>query len=399
MISPALPGDSYLIMLSVDHLGPFAIFKGALFSLIVVLCVLLAKAIRHRRNLKAVPIRIHVAGTRGKSTTVRLIAAALRAQGMRVLAKTTGTQPRLIAVDGSEIHWSRLGPATIREQSRLLDLAARERVDAIVVECMAIRPEMIRASEWYFVRATTTVITNARDDHQEDLEATGTTMGESLLHVVPQRGRLVISDEIAVKAFSALAFSAGTSIETVVTSSADPLDATRQLAAAVAIDHGVNPALLSQAFSNVRPDPGAFALHPMTIMGRNITFANAFSCNDVGSFKKLWLTRIEGQAAVILLNGRDDRPLRTIAFLNLFGELYPTPRIFVSGCCRQAIARARRSGLGKLPVTKLVTNDPLEVFTLLAAAGDGESTTIWGVGNYRGLGAKLTEYLELRNLC
>ena len=50
-------------------------------------------------------------------------------------------------------------------------------------------------------------------------------------------------------------------------------------------------------------------------------------------------------------------------------------------------------------MTKLVTNDPLEVFTLLAAAGDGESTTIWGVGNYRGLGAKLTEYLELRNLC
>ena len=41
---------------------------------------------RHRRALRQIPIRIHVAGTRGKSTTTRLIAAGLRAGGRRVVA-------------------------------------------------------------------------------------------------------------------------------------------------------------------------------------------------------------------------------------------------------------------------------------------------------------------------
>ena len=34
---------------------------------------------RHQRNVKAIPIRIHVNGTRGKSSVTRLIAAGLRA--------------------------------------------------------------------------------------------------------------------------------------------------------------------------------------------------------------------------------------------------------------------------------------------------------------------------------
>ena len=45
----------------------------------------------HRRNLAKIPLRIHVNGTRGKSSVTRLIAAALRAHGTVTCAKTTGT--------------------------------------------------------------------------------------------------------------------------------------------------------------------------------------------------------------------------------------------------------------------------------------------------------------------
>ena len=48
----------------------------------------------HRRHLKAIPVRIHVNGTRGKSSVTRLIAAGLRQAGMIACAKTTGTLPR-----------------------------------------------------------------------------------------------------------------------------------------------------------------------------------------------------------------------------------------------------------------------------------------------------------------
>src|SRR5436190_20852696 len=60
---------------------------------------------RHRRTLRTIPVRIHVAGTRGKSTTTRLIAAALRAGGRCVVAKTTGAEPRLILPDGRDQMW------------------------------------------------------------------------------------------------------------------------------------------------------------------------------------------------------------------------------------------------------------------------------------------------------
>ena len=41
----------------------------------------LAEYARHRRNLRGIPIRVQVNGTRGKSSVTRLIAAGLRAGG------------------------------------------------------------------------------------------------------------------------------------------------------------------------------------------------------------------------------------------------------------------------------------------------------------------------------
>src|SRR5437764_398066 len=141
------------------HVPDARLFAIALAALAGWILWLALAAWRHRRHLRAVPVRIHVAGTRGKSTTTRLIAAGLRAGGRRVLAKTTGSQPRLILPDGSETTWARRGPAAVREQTRLFAKASRLGVDTVVVECMAIRPEFIWASEKHLVQATTAVIT------------------------------------------------------------------------------------------------------------------------------------------------------------------------------------------------------------------------------------------------
>src|SRR5512136_871056 len=95
-----------------------------------------------RRRLKGIPIRIHVNGTRGKSSVVRLIAAALREAGIRTLAKTTGTLPTLIHPDGREEAIRRRGPSRIQEQIGFIKKAARMRVEAVVVECMALDPSL-----------------------------------------------------------------------------------------------------------------------------------------------------------------------------------------------------------------------------------------------------------------
>src|SRR5690606_28841177 len=74
----------------------FRLFLLSLVLTCVVLTWLAAASALHRRRLAAVPVRIHVAGSRGKTSTARLIGAALRFAGRRVLVKTTGTDPLLI---------------------------------------------------------------------------------------------------------------------------------------------------------------------------------------------------------------------------------------------------------------------------------------------------------------
>ncbi|MCH2454865.1 MAG: poly-gamma-glutamate synthase PgsB, partial [Idiomarina sp.] len=49
------------------------------------------EALKHRWLVSRIPVRVHVNGTRGKTSVTRLIAAGLRAGGKRVCAKTTGS--------------------------------------------------------------------------------------------------------------------------------------------------------------------------------------------------------------------------------------------------------------------------------------------------------------------
>ena len=74
----------------------------------------------HQISLSGIPTRVHVNGTRGKSSVTRLIAAGLRADGLRTFAKTTGTAPRVIDSEGNDRIIHRLRKPSIGEQVRLL---------------------------------------------------------------------------------------------------------------------------------------------------------------------------------------------------------------------------------------------------------------------------------------
>jgi len=80
-----------------------SVFAIVTLSTIVFLLYLLLEYVFHIKNLKSIPVRIHINGTRGKSSVTRLIAAALREAGFKVVAKTTGTLPRVITDQGVEL--------------------------------------------------------------------------------------------------------------------------------------------------------------------------------------------------------------------------------------------------------------------------------------------------------
>src|SRR6478735_4054384 len=163
--------------------GSILLALGAVTALLVVLGAL--EAARHRRNLRSVPIRIHVNGTRGKSSVTRLIAAGLRAGGVVTSAKTTGTLPRFILPDGSEEPIYRVGPPSVAEQFEVARRARRLGVRALVVECMALDPELQWVSTSELVRPTHVVITNVRADHLDVMGPTTIDVARALCGTVP----------------------------------------------------------------------------------------------------------------------------------------------------------------------------------------------------------------------
>jgi len=166
-----------------------------LIPLVVALAVLLALGWLERRARdrawRSIPIRVHVNGTRGKSTVTRLIWSALREAGIATVAKTTGTEPRLLLPDGSERPVRRLAPASIREQLQLLRAARRHRARAVVAECMAIDPELQWVSERRMLHASIAVVTNVRPDHVEVMGESEASIAGCLANMIPPGGLVV----------------------------------------------------------------------------------------------------------------------------------------------------------------------------------------------------------------
>jgi len=126
----------------------------------------------HQRVLATIPLRIHVNGTRGKSSVTRLIAAGLRAGGLRTFAKTTGTAPRVIDMEGKDRIIHRLRLPSIGEQVRLMSFFSKEKPDAMVMECMAVQPQYQWIAEHQMIQSQIGVITNTRPDHLEEMGPT-----------------------------------------------------------------------------------------------------------------------------------------------------------------------------------------------------------------------------------
>ena len=114
-----------------------------IISLVILLIILLiigiVESYLHIYYLKNIPIRIHVNGARGKSSVTRLIASGLRENGGKVLAKTTGSSPRIINEKGQDIAIHRLRSASIGEQVRVIRNFSKQNIDILIIECMAVQ--------------------------------------------------------------------------------------------------------------------------------------------------------------------------------------------------------------------------------------------------------------------
>ena len=77
------------------------IFTIILLVLIVVLGLVEYRG--HQKTIGRIPHRIHVNGTRGKSSVTRLITGGLQRGTMKVMGKTTGTMPCYLLPSGKQV--------------------------------------------------------------------------------------------------------------------------------------------------------------------------------------------------------------------------------------------------------------------------------------------------------
>src|SRR5262245_7480329 len=150
---------------------------------------------RHQARLEQLDVRVHVNGIRGKSTVTRLVASVLREGGFVTIAKTTGSAARVIGPHGEEDPIPRRGAATINEQVDIVRRHVTDGVEALVIECMAVNPLYQRYSQERIVRSDITVITNVREDHQEQLGESLEEIADSMSVTIPRGGVLITAED------------------------------------------------------------------------------------------------------------------------------------------------------------------------------------------------------------
>src|SRR5574342_689952 len=162
------------------------------FSVLVFLLYLICERIAMNRQRNAIPLRISVTGTRGKSSVVRMIASMLREDGRKVIAKTTGSQARFVLPDAQEIEIARRGVTSIIEQKRLIKKAAKIKADCLVAEIMSIHPENHCVESQQILQPHIVVITNVRQDHTEAMGETKEEIAAVLSLDIPAKARVFV---------------------------------------------------------------------------------------------------------------------------------------------------------------------------------------------------------------
>lgn len=343
------------------------------------LLLLVGESRRAARDRAAIPHIVHVNGIRGKSSTARLIAAGLAAGGLRTYCKTTGTDPMTIDVNGVEAPIRRVGCTNIREQLGILHRAAAQNAEVLVVECMAVQPELQRVAQHRMLKADIGVITNVRRDHTDVMGDTLPEIADALANTVPQNGVLFTAENEAASLapLAACAKRLNTRFVPVTPDDDTPRDIdfadNVALALAVCAELGVPRDTAIEGLRRYHPDPYTLSVYRLGD-APGVLFVNALSANDIQSTRIIYdlqAARWGGTYArpVLLLNNRAERGSRTRDMLALAVSLHPK-EIFLLGAAQGYLTRELARRLPGVPVRRC-KNDAQKVFNQLAGLPAG----------------------------
>ena len=368
----------------------------------------------HQKRILSIPIRIHVNGTRGKSSVTRLIGAALREGGIKTITKVTGTYPRLILENGCEVDIYRKAGANIIEQLSIVKYASNRNAQAIVMECMAIEPQYQWITETKMLHSTIGVITNVRLDHIDVMGYTLSEIAEALGNTIPRKQNLFTAEKNLFHNLKKIADQRNTRIhlteESTVTEDEMKgfayIEHKENVALALAVsDHlGIDRKVALNGMYKAIPDAGVLKLSRVSVFQKKINFFNGFAANDPQSSLMIW-EKIKKEIGlrgvkIILLNTRQDRLDRAKQLSGMLGsELHDQfdYLILIGQSCENVEEMAVSSGVKRNKIINLGWTEPESVFEAVLACTNDESTTV-AIGNMGGIGGNVADFFENRSV-
>ncbi|TRW48416.1 poly-gamma-glutamate synthase PgsB [Aliidiomarina halalkaliphila] len=387
-----------------------AITMGLWVLLVLAVCW---EAWRHKRIVEQIPVRVHVNGTRGKTSVTRLIAAGLRGGGKRVCAKTTGSAAAFTDPDGREFPLYRVAGANIIEQMRLLKRMAQLKPEIVVLECMALQPHYQSLTELKMVRSTLGVVTNARADHLDVMGPGPRDVALALAGSSPVNGALYTAERELIDVFEMACEDRNSTLHQVT---ADEVEAIHSdilsqfqyaehaenvaLALKVCAHLGVSREDALKGMIHLEPEAGAMRLLHVNYFERDIIFVNAFAANDPESTGRIWSELCEKEGAdrrkIALVNCRADRPHRSMQIAEAIVQWPPADRYLVMGSGTSIFVRyAMKAGLDPNKVLVMEQADMVEVTETILEESNRHALVV-GMANIHGGGEEVARFFNNR---
>jgi len=361
------------------------------------------------KNVESLPVRVNVNGIRGKSTITRLITGMLQEAGYRTVGKTTGTDARMLYwFDSQEDPIKRRmeGP-NIGEQRKVMSKSVELNADALVSECMAVKPDYQVIFQDQLLKANIGLIVNVLEDHMDVLGPTLEEVADSFSQAIPYNGYLIVNESPYVPYFKQIASRRNTEVHVCDTSIISeeflknfeymvfPENAALSLCVADIL--GIDYETAKRGMLNAWPDPGAMQILPIGDVENPSFLVNGFAANDPESTVNIW-RRVQNMSyptddPVVIMNCRSDRLDRTEQFVEKVLPEIEAETLVVMGGTAGPIINAYKSG--ELPVKNLLNLEDAPIDDIVGELQPYLSgKTIYGIGNIHGGADELVDRLE-----
>lgn len=386
-----------------------------MFSVILaLLCIIfwLVEYLRNESIRQRVRIVIDVNGSRGKSSVTRLIAGALRESGVRTVAKVTGTNPRMIDPEGRDHVIERpTGHPNVLEQLKVFTFASQQNAEAVVVECMALKPDHQRVDS-QISRPDISVITNVRTDHLDVMGPRVEDVAVSLSGTMVENGIVVTAEqeedrlELLRKRAEQLNCKFSVASGSVVTNEMmkpfSYLEHRENVAVVLEVckQLGIPQDVALRGMHKTTPDEGVLRTYTLNCQGKSIEFINALAANDPESLSIIWkrmkVRYGHAHTHITLLNSRGDRMHRSLQLCRFVNdELFMNHLVLTGDDTHLIKATLLLFGVLSEKIIDMNHRDPEEIIQKIIDL-TAKDAAVFAIGNIGGMGEKIIETIKER---